>query len=68
MSALSIGTAGMNMASQRFTASALQVASGSGDLAQQSVNMVQAKTDFEASVAVVKDAQKMMGTLLNVLA
>jgi hypothetical protein len=30
--------------------------------------MTQAKTDFEASVAVVKNADKMMGTLLNVLA
>jgi flagellar basal body rod protein FlgG len=68
MNALSIGAAGMNMASQRFDVSATQIASGTGDVAQQSVSMMQAKNDFEASAVVVKSADKMMGTLLNVLA
>ncbi len=68
MDALSIGAAGMVSAMARFDTSAAQTASGSGDLVQQVASRIEAKTDFHASVAVVKSADKMVGSLLDILA
>ncbi len=68
MDALSIGAGGMVSAMARFDASAAHTASGSGDLVQQVASRIEAKTDFQASVAVVKSADKMVGSLLDILA
>ena len=68
MNALSIGAAGMVSAVQRFGASAAQTASGQGDLVQQVASRIEAKADFQASAAVVKTADKMVGSLLDILA
>ena len=65
---LSIAAAGMQNAATRFEASARRTAEGSLDtLAVEAVEQIRAKTDFSANAAVVRTADEMMGTLLDVL-
>ena len=66
---LSIAAAGMQNAANRFEASARRTAEGSLDnLAVEAVEQIRAKTDFAANAAVVRTADEMVGTLLDVLA
>jgi hypothetical protein len=65
---LSIAAAGMQNAANRFEASARRTASGSpDDLAVEAVEQIRAKQDFSANAAVIRTADEMTGTLLDVL-
>ena len=68
MDALSIGSAGMMAATQRFNASAQAVVSGQDDPVAGIVGMAESKTTFVAAAQVVKASDKMVGQLLDVLA
>ena len=65
---LSIAAAGMQNAANRFEASARRTAEGSLDnLAVEAVEQIRASQDFSANAAVVRTADDMIGTLLDVL-
>jgi hypothetical protein len=73
--AFSIAAAGAQDAASRFAQSAAQVVEAStpglgkdANLASAIVGMNMAQSDFKASVAVLKTADKMMGALLNIVA
>ena len=69
MQALSIAAAGMAAAVDRFDASARRtVADPLSDLGGEIVERIAAQTGFEANVAVVRTADDMIGTLLDVMA
>ena len=73
MNPIATAAYGMFAASQRFDASASRVASmgapGSQlDLASEATDMVEAKTAFAANVAVLKTADKMQQSVLDILA
>lgn len=68
MNALSISASGMTAAAQRFDASARRTAAGGADPVSETVEQVSAKSQFEASAAVVRTADKMMGVLLDMKA
>jgi len=68
MDAFSIATAGLTRATDRFTASASRMVGPDPDYAREVVEQVQAKTDFKANLAVIKAADEMTGTLLDMLA
>jgi flagellar basal body rod protein FlgG len=74
ISAINIATSGMQRAADRFEASANRVArfgtglGGEVDLATEMVDVMMAKTDFEAATKVVKVADNMAGSLLDILA
>ena len=68
MDAFSIGVAGVSPAMQRFDAGARQTASSPSDLIQQVASRLEAKSDVQASAAVVKTADEMTGKLLDILA
>ncbi|MFC5372308.1 flagellar basal body rod C-terminal domain-containing protein [Brevundimonas faecalis] len=66
---LSIAAAGMQDAAARFETSARRVASGAmDDYAVEAVEQIRAKQDFTANAAVVRTADEMTGTLLDILA
>jgi hypothetical protein len=65
----SIAVAGLNASTARFEGSARRVAQDpKADLASELVTQKQAATDFEASVAVIRAANKMTKVLLDILA
>ncbi|WEK57218.1 MAG: flagellar basal body rod C-terminal domain-containing protein [Candidatus Brevundimonas phytovorans] len=65
---LSIAAAGMQNAASRFESSARRTAEGSLDnLAVEAVEQIRASQDFSANAAVVRTADDMIGTLLDVL-
>ncbi|VXB01561.1 flagellar basal body rod C-terminal domain-containing protein [Brevundimonas sp. G8] len=69
MQALSIAAAGMTSAQTRFDNSARRTATAPLDnLAEETVERLQAKTAFNANAAVVRTADDMTGTLLDILA
>lgn len=69
MQALSIFAAGMTTAQNRFDNSARRTANVTLDnLAEETVERIQAKTAFSANAAVLRNADDMAGTLLNMLA
>ena len=73
MSSLSIGAAGMRLASTRLETSAARVVRfGTGrdevDLSAEMVNVIQAKADFKASAKIVTAARDMDKALLDILA
>jgi len=69
MQVMSIAAAGMLGAQSRFEASARRTASAPLDnLAEETVERIQAKTAFTANAAVVRTADEMSGTLLDMLA
>jgi hypothetical protein len=69
MQAMSIAAAGMLGAQSRFEASARRTASAPLDnLAEETVERIQAETAFTANAAVVRTADEMEGTLLDILA
>lgn len=68
MQALSIASAGLLSAQSRFEASARRTAAEPlQDLAGQVVERISAKTAFSANAAVVRTADAMTGTLLDIL-
>ena len=68
MNALSIAAAGMAAAADRFDASARRTAANPlADLEGETVERITAEVGFEANVAVLRTADEMTGTLLDVL-
>ena len=69
MQALSIAAAGMTSAQNRFDNSARRTATAPlENLVEETVECIQAKTAFSANAAVVRTADEMTGTLLDILA
>ena len=69
MQAFAIAAAGIAGASERFAASAVRTAAGPlGDLAGETVERMTAATELKANVAVLKTADEMYGSLLDILA
>ena len=70
MSAIaSIAIAGMAASTARFEASAQRLAQDPrADLAKELVSQKFAAADFEANIAVIRSADKMTKTLLDILA
>ena len=69
MQALSIAAAGMTTAQNRFDSSARHTAAAPLDnLAEETVERIQARTAFSANAAVLRTADDMTGTLLDMLA
>lgn len=73
ISSISIGTTGMQNATQRLEQSASRIARfGTGleevDLGTEMVNVMQAKADFKANIKVVEAARDMSKSLLDILA
>lgn len=69
MQALPIAASGLLDAASRFDASARRTAVAPLDnLEQEAVARVQAKQDFAANAAVIKTADEMTGTLLDMFA
>ena len=66
MNALSIAAAGAISATNRFSASAQRVASGTGDLATEAVEQVSDKEAFEASAAAMRVSDEMTKRLLDI--
>lgn len=68
MQALSIAAVGMTTAQTRFDNSARRTANAPLDnLAEETVERIQAKTAFSANAAVLLTADDMTGTLLDIL-
>lgn len=72
MNISSIGVSGMTRATDRFEASAARIARTgtgleTGDLAESIIDMKTAQIDFEANVKVVKMANDMVKTTLDML-
>lgn len=66
---VSIAVAGMNASIARFEASAKRVAQDPrADLAKELVSQKFAAADFEANIAVVRSADAMTKSLLDILA
>ena len=70
ISALSSGLSGLQRASQRFDASAGRIANPNtgADLATETVNVLGAKLEFEASAKVIKVANEMAKSAIDILA
>lgn len=69
MQALSIAAAGMLGAQDRFESSARRTAAAPLDnLAEETVERIQSETAFRANAAVLRIADDMTGTLLDILA
>jgi hypothetical protein len=74
ISAINIAAGGMQRAADRFEASANRVArfgtglGGEVDLATEMVDVMMAETDFKASAKLVRVADDMTGSLLDILA
>jgi flagellar hook protein FlgE len=69
MQAFAIAAAGVAHATERFAASAARTARDPlADLAGEAVERIGAETALKANVAVLKTADEMAGTLLDILA
>ena len=69
MQALTIAAAGLNDAAMRFDASARRTAEALLDnLEREIVTRVEAKTAVQANAAVIRTADEMTGTLLDMFA
>ncbi|MGB3338891.1 MAG: flagellar basal body rod C-terminal domain-containing protein [Devosia sp.] len=74
ISSINIAAGGMQRAADRFEASANRVArfgtglGGEVDLATEMVDVMMAETDFKASAKLVRVADEMAGSLLDILA
>jgi hypothetical protein len=68
MQALPIASAGLLAAQSRFDDSARRTAAAPlDDLAGETIERIQAKTAFSANAAVVRTADEMTGSLLDIL-
>ncbi len=69
MQAFAIAASGIAGATERFTASAVRTARDPfADFAGEAVERMTAETAFRANVAVLKTADEMYGSLLDILA
>jgi hypothetical protein len=69
MQALPIAAAGLLDAANRFDASARRTAAAPLDnLERETLDRLQAQADFRANAAVARAADRMTGTLLDILA
>lgn len=74
ISAINIAAGGMQRAADRFEDSANRVArfgtglGGEVDLATEMVDVMMAETDFKAATKIVRVADEMAGSLLDILA
>ncbi|MDP1736683.1 MAG: flagellar hook protein FlgE [Caulobacter sp.] len=69
MQALPIAAAGLLDAANRFDASAARTAAEPlDDLVRETVERVQARTEVKANAAVIRTADEMTGTLLDMFA
>ncbi|WP_420470893.1 MULTISPECIES: flagellar basal body rod C-terminal domain-containing protein [unclassified Brevundimonas] len=69
MQVFAIAAAGLSDASSRFAASAERTARAPLDnLAEESVERIEAETAFKANASVLKTADEMYGSLLDILA
>lgn len=69
MQALPIAAAGLLDAAGRFDASAARTAADPlKDIVRETVERVQAKTEVKANAAVIRTADEMTGTLLDMFA
>lgn len=69
MQAIAIAAAGIAGATDRFAASAARTARDPfADLAGETVERMTSETAFKANVAVLKSADQMYGSLLDILA
>lgn len=69
MNAVSIASAGMSTALVRFEGSAARTAANPLDnLAEETVERIEAKTAFRANAAVLRTADDMVGALLDIFA
>ena len=60
--------AGVERALTRFDKAAQEIARPEGDLVKGTVEMTEAKATFEANLAVIKTADEMKGTLIDIVA
>ena len=65
MNAIDIASAGLASAGVRFDASARRTVAG-GDLAAEAVTQISTRNEFAADVSVLKTADAMLGTLLDI--
>ena len=66
---LGTATAGMERQVARFERAAERIArgpEGDGDIVKDTVEQIDAKAAFSASLAVVRTADEMLGTLINI--
>jgi flagellar hook protein FlgE len=68
MQAISFAQAGLTRATDQLNASAQRTAKGDADIGREVVEQVQAKVNFKANAAVIRTADEMTGTLLDILA
>ncbi|MET3900026.1 flagellar hook protein FlgE [Devosia sp. UYZn731] len=70
ISAMSSGLSGLQRATQKFETSAARVASpnSGADLAEELINVLTAKLDFEASTQIIKVASDMQKSAIDILA
>jgi len=69
MQAIAIAASGIASATARFDASAQRTARDPlANLAEETVERIQAETALKANVSVIKTADDMTGALLNILA
>ncbi|HTN60417.1 MAG TPA: flagellar basal body rod C-terminal domain-containing protein [Devosia sp.] len=71
ISALSSGVSGLQRATQRLETSAARIANPAtpgADMAEDLVNVLTAKLDFEASTKVIKTASAMQKSAIDILA
>jgi hypothetical protein len=69
MQAFAIAASGIAGATERFAASAARTARDPlADLAGETVERMTAKAEFSANIAVLKTADEMYGSLLDILA
>lgn len=69
MQALPIAAAGLLDAASRFDASAARTAAAPlDDLVKETIERVQAKVEIKANAAVIRTADEMTGTLLDMFA
>ena len=70
MSAISSGLSGLQRATQKFEGSAARIANpnSGGDMAEDLVNVLTAKLEFEASTKVIKVASDMQKSAIDILA
>lgn len=70
ISAMSSGLSGLQRATQKFETSAAPIANpnSGGDFAEEIVNVLTAKLDFEASTKIIKVASDMQKSAIDILA
>ena len=68
MDITSIALSGLNSSQASFERAAARLSTGAGDLATDTVNLLQAKNDFAANISVVKAADEIAKHTIDLLA